>query len=420
MVEYWCNDVGLSINPDKVNLVIFSRKKKRNGYKDPILFGKYIQPVKELKYLGIYIDQKLNWEKHLDYITEKAMASLFICKRIVGSKWGLKPRMMYWVYTAIVGAQVWYKKCFMMRCGRKVTHTKLQKVQRLALLMITGASKSSPTDVLEAITNIPPLFLFIESEAIMENYRADISEMYEVRKLVDTNLKRLYIDNLVLNITVSDQMKVKYNIEKNYEIQIPSREEWINNEDITKKYEAVWYTDGSKSENGVDAEIYNENHEKFFSLGELLTVFQAELIAIIECVSLLLDERTSGKNIAICSDSQASLKALAKDEIKSKIVFECSSKLKELASKNKVTLIWVPGHHGKEGNEKADELAKKGATMKLIGPEPFCGLPSNICKFEKKDWLYKAAVDYWANAPKMKYAKQMILQPESFRSKTLF
>ena len=66
MVEYWCNDVGLSINPDKVNLVIFSRKKKRNGYKDPILFGKYIQPVKELKYLGIYIDQKLNWEKHLD------------------------------------------------------------------------------------------------------------------------------------------------------------------------------------------------------------------------------------------------------------------------------------------------------------------------------------------------------------------
>ena len=74
-----------------------------------------------------------------------------------------------------------------MRCGRKVTHSKLQKVQRLALLMMTGAIKSSPTDALEAITSIPPLFLFIESEAIMENYRAEVSDAHEVKKLVDLN-----------------------------------------------------------------------------------------------------------------------------------------------------------------------------------------------------------------------------------------
>ena len=42
IVERWCTKVGLSINPDKVNLVIFSRKKRRSGYKNPILFGKCI------------------------------------------------------------------------------------------------------------------------------------------------------------------------------------------------------------------------------------------------------------------------------------------------------------------------------------------------------------------------------------------
>ena len=98
---------------------------------------------------------------------------------------------------------------------------------------------------------------------------------------------------------------------------------------------------------------------------------------------------------------------------------ECCSKLKELGKGNNVTLIWVPGHHGIEGNEKADELAKKRSATKLVRPEPYCGLPSNICKFEKKKWMYKAAIGYWARVPKMKHAKQILLQPEPIRSKTL-
>ena len=409
-----------------MNLVIFSRKRKRIGYKDPILFGKCIQPVKELKYLGIYIDHKLNWEKHIDYISEKAMASLFVCKKIVGCKWGLKPKMMHWIYTSIVrpgmsyGSQIWYKKCFMMRCGRKVTHTKLQKVHRLALLMITGASKSSPTDALEAIINLAPLFLFIESEAIMENYRVEVSELPEVKKLVDLNIKQLHKETTVLNMTISDKLKTKYNTRKNYAIRIPAREEWNNEELITNVFDLVWYTDGSKTENGVGAGVCSRNNEYFFPLGKFLTVFQAEVMAIIECVSLMLGEKISDKNIAICTDSQATLKALEQDEIKSKVVLECCIKLKELAMSNQVTLLWVPGHSKIVGNEKADELAKKGSETKLFGPEPFCSLSINICKLEKKNWLYKAAVDYWCRAPKMKYAKEIILFPESMRSRTLF
>jgi ribonuclease HI len=42
--------------------------------------------------------------------------------------------------------------------------------------------------------------------------------------------------------------------------------------------------------------------------------------------------------------------------------------------RNKVKLIWVPGHSGVEGNEKADKLAKLGVEEPLLGPEPFCGI----------------------------------------------
>jgi len=43
--------------------------------------------------------------------------------------------------------------------------------------------------------------------------------------------------------------------------------------------------------------------------------------------------------------------------------------LRELSSKNKVHLWWTPGHEGVEGNEKV----KAGASMSLVGPDPYCG-----------------------------------------------
>ena len=81
--------------------------------------------------------------------------------------------MMCWIYTAVIrpiisyASHSWYKKCSRALYGRKATDVRLQKVQRLALLLISGGMKSTPTDALEVIFNASPLFLFIENEAIM-------------------------------------------------------------------------------------------------------------------------------------------------------------------------------------------------------------------------------------------------------------
>ena len=79
------------------------------------------------------------------------------------------------------------------------------------------------------------------------------------------------------------------------------------------------------------------------------------------------------RTITIFTERQAALKAL--ESVKSKLVLECLECLSELATHNSVKLVLVPGHEGILGNEKADELAKKGADTPFTGPEPVLGLP---------------------------------------------
>ena len=94
-------------------------------------------------------------------------------------------------------------------------------------------------------------------------------------------------------------------------------------------------------------------------LGKYSTVFQAEIYAILACVSSLYNEREA--SIAICSGSQAALKMLQSAKTRSSLVAETKSALSKLSTFNSARLLWVPRHNNVPGNEIADELAKQAA-----------------------------------------------------------
>jgi len=76
--------------------------------------------------------------------------------------------------------------------------------------------------------------------------------------------------------------------------------------------------------------VFTEAHniKQELPLGKHATVFQAEVYAVRNCVLQLCDE--VDMSIAICSDSQAALKALASAKTTSQLVLETMKALMEL------------------------------------------------------------------------------------------
>jgi len=96
------------------------------------------------------------------------------------------------------------------------------------------------------------------------------------------------------------------------------------------------------------------------------------------------------KNIVVFTDSQSTLQALENGQSDDKSLSRLTMKLDHLMSKHgtQITLQWIPGHAGIGGNEKADKLAKKGASLpQPENPVPYETATKIIKSNFKEEWL---------------------------------
>lgn len=409
-VSDWCGKSGLSVNAEKTVIVPFTKKKRLDKLVKPILNGNPINLSTEVKYLGVTIDHKLTWNTHLGNVLQKARMALGVSSRLMGNNWGFNPRIALWLYTTVVrpiityASVVWYDKA-----SQTTAIKKLGSLQRTACLMASGAMSTSPGLALDAMLGLPPLHLFLLKEAKASMYRANTQVRINWLSKKLRSLQDSTMESRILSMT-SDAMLPRYVFERYYTVEMPSREDWLNNQLPCEAGCLNWYTDGSKIGLDVGCGVYGER-PKFrasVNLGKHASVFQAEVYAILECAYVNLQKRYSNQTIYINSDSQAALLALDSKVITSKLVEDCLTRLNTLSLKNRVVLRWVPGHAGVHGNECADELARAGSNGTQLGPEPFCGIPKSLAKRTLTDSCFGESARYWYNSPGMNHSKLLI------------
>ena len=78
----WLHANKISLNVAKTEVIIFRRKKKQLDFDLNLkICGKKLQASSYVKYLGIYLDQYLDWSPHVNHLSHKLVkANAMLCK----------------------------------------------------------------------------------------------------------------------------------------------------------------------------------------------------------------------------------------------------------------------------------------------------------------------------------------------------
>lgn len=91
-VSDWLQKFGLEISIPKTQFIVFSRSNKIKQQNLSIdLADQTIYGLKSIKYLGVYLDQKLLWNQHINYITQRISRANSVIRTIARVFWGPSP-----------------------------------------------------------------------------------------------------------------------------------------------------------------------------------------------------------------------------------------------------------------------------------------------------------------------------------------
>jgi hypothetical protein len=289
----WGTKAGLKLNENKTVAVMFTLKRtKLSKYKQIMVNNQKIKYSTDDKYLGITLDSKLTFRKHLTSKLAKSKRLIFAIKSCTSNQKGPNLSLTRLAYKMLVIPVMTYGcHIFANKLGNENIQLQLQQLNRLAALSLGSVPRSSPTLSLEVLYNLKPLELVMENIALRTHMRITQDpnrvQLWDGIGANTTNGHLRYwqtkLEQYNINTPVDRDKIIKVKVWNN-NFKVPDFETTRNDaHDMFDQF--VCYTDGSKQNNqtgyGFVIKKYNRTiYDGHGNMGPAATVFQAEIKAI--------------------------------------------------------------------------------------------------------------------------------------------
>ncbi len=92
----WFNSNTLTLAPEKTVYILHNAKKNQSV--NIKMGGCTLSRVKSTKYVGFYIDERLDWKNHINYIARKTRQNIF---SVIRSEPFFPPKLKLWLYNSL-------------------------------------------------------------------------------------------------------------------------------------------------------------------------------------------------------------------------------------------------------------------------------------------------------------------------------
>ena len=385
-VSDWAKNNALRFSPEKSEYILYSWQRNIVFSCDIFLNGAKLNRVNKVKYLGVIFSEKLQWKAHLTYVADKAIRILFKLSSIVNRIWGLSGKYLKILYLGAIepillhGCPVWASAI-----PRKTLMKSLTRVQRIACRYITRNNRK--THLLDnlMLSGIPPIEYRAKELSLRwwagaisdpDNPCKDAIDQLELHNRKGSHFSSIqqleaWFTQLGIN---RKEVEVEHSKMKT-KLKCPTPEAIFCEPNVSDKHlindmNFIYFTDGSKSDDGVGAAYTKWNKDGIVSswgtsLDNNCSIYKAELLAINYALDEIIEMNET--KVAIITDSLSAFNVLKKPTTNG-LIESIRLKLIRINRTKLIRLAWTRAHVGNVGNESADSLAKAMAKCRPSAP----------------------------------------------------
>ena len=409
-LQTWSERTGFRFSSEKtVSLHVCRKRHCPRLSPDLRLYGQPIPQRDTVRYLGVVFDSGYSWKPHITALRVSCNKILDLFKHVSHKAWGADRSSLLRLYIMLLKPKIEYG-VEILQCAAPSYVKVLERIQNHALRIASGAFRSSPICSLHAECGVKPFKYFIDTKSLNFYLRLLANPTHPLRYVADDvpappNSFLMKIREMLPQYRLRDMhiLPETSHTESPWTLRAFSKcttlysshrskisdvelKHMFNLHLLTHANDLVFYTDGSKSDNGVAYATISDEVTFTTTLPSQATIFTAELLAILKAIDL--GSLSHSNRVVVVTDSRSSIEALETLYSRHPIVRMIQGRL--LASNKTFTFCWCPSHVGVAGNEKADRLARGAADG---GVPTLVALP----RADAKAFIKSRSKELWRN-----------------------